>query len=312
MINWIAGALCLFMFYISGLNLLSLFVLFDGIYNTFTKWHIISILVSLTTLLFGTFGIFWFSMCLGMLAVVNNWEKIRMFFELIKKSVSLASKMSSISSEPEMTKDIKALESINSKIVWITQKYEIIMTHYDQKIKNRIVKYTNVCIESAQWKYFMNCVEWCNLFISSVFDTMGRNAVLLYSVLQNVYIVKIIKSKYDDWCEMGRFTYDLVYSDSNGSDTVTHDVTTGEKLLFETNPMTNMSIENQTQMANDFLNTLATMMNEVPIDISKNNTTNFDNMFVDFQNMLGCEIGDLTEKKISLRQKNKKPKRKHR
>lgn len=310
MINWIAGALCLFMFYISGLNLLSLFILFDGIYNKFTKWHIISILVSLTTLLFGTFGIFWFGMCLGMLILANNWERIRMFFELIKKSVSLATKMSDISCEPEMTKDIKALESMNSKIVWITEKYETFMAHYDQKIKNRLVKCTNVCIESVQWKYIMNCIELCNMFISSVFDTVRRNTVLLYTILQNVYIVKIIKSKYDDWCEMGRFTYDLVYSDN--TDPVAHNVITGEKILFEPNTMTTMSIENQTQMANEFLNTLATMMSEVPTDKSKNNTTNFDNMFVDFQNMLGCEIGDLTEKKISLRQKNKKLKRKYR
>jgi hypothetical protein len=184
------------------------------------------------------------------------------------------------------------------------------MTHYDQKIKNKLVKYTNVCIESVQWKYIMNCIELCNLFISSVFDTVGMNALLLYNVLQNVYIVKLLKTKYDDYCEMGRFAYDLVNSD-NG-DPVAQDIVTGEKLVFETNPMTNMTIENQTQMANEFLNTLATMMNDVPANVAKNDVSNFDNMFVDFQNMLGCEIGDLTEKKISLRQKNKKPKRKHR
>lgn len=301
MINWIA---CLFIFYYSGFNLISLFALFDGIYHTFTKWHVALILVSLTTLLFGSFGLGWFGMCILTLLTALNWQNINTFFEMIKKSINLANKMSKLPIPDEMNKEMKAIEFINGKLTWATQKYEMFATQYDQKIKSKFIKNINLCIESNQWAKLMDVIMCIDTVIAFILDTLKKNGSLLYDSLQNVYLVKILKEKYDNLYDVGKITYDLTNSNNKYLCSIKP-----EQEIQDNKPL---SIENQTQMANDFLDTLTTMMNDIPLHPSKNNAPNFDNMFVDFQKMLGCEIGDLAEKKISLRQKNKKSKQRHR
>lgn len=281
--NWTAVLMCLFVIYTTGFNLVGLFAIFDGLYKFFTKYHIVAILASLTTLFFGTISLFWFIACVCVLFTMTKYKTIVDFYELVKQTVNIGTMV-----VPHTDNESKRLKSINDKMEYVNIKYLAIEKWYNNTIKTNVVNRVNLCIYSSYWKYVEQSVNISNYAIECISQSICANVMMLYNALKDLPPVTNAITKCDSLYASGKFLIEL--TNDGAKQHIPNNVgkiDTDETFEDFTKMLTEMSQLNTTK------------------------TSAFDNkMFDEFQKLLGGDINMLADKKISLRQKQKKHRKK--
>ena len=215
-ISWGLGLLLFFVYLIFGKISLILGLLLNGFITTFTRYHILGIMLSLTIMAFGFFELLWIKLMFLGITIIKNYDVLISGYGLAKRMLKNVVQMTNVEkslSDLEqflanelpmenrpviVTKkdDLQIFVSIKNKIDWIESKYNCMQNTYDE-FKTKINKYCFPFRQSILCTDLATLYNNFNEYTNIVFASGLVNGKYVGELLMQVQFVNYIKSYYD-------------------------------------------------------------------------------------------------------------------
>jgi hypothetical protein len=272
--NWLLNIIIMASIYIFGFSSLGILIFLHGCLTTFTKYHIISLLMNSTINMFGFAGLLWIKFCILTFVLIKNYSAIQNQYRTLKSNTLLPEQMN--------------LELINTNIRIIDTCIVInnnIKNYYLTKIYNEPL-YDDI-------NYGITKINDC---LTNCMNIIYNNVYLLFNLTKNISCLNRFYTKIYEYYEDAIMMYDIWQKQN-------------EKKK-ESEKDNKMSLEDKKKLLNNMFSSVDTMFKNFPIEQKEMQSNPFNminnQIMNDLQSLIGTKIGDLPDKKINLKVKSKK------
>lgn len=227
-ISWGLGLLLFFVYLIFGKISLVLALLLNGFTTTFTRYHILGIMLSLTVMAFSFFELLWIKLMFLGITIIKNYDILISGYGLVKRMLRNVVHMTNVEKslsdleqflENELpienrpvivTKkdDLQIFVSIKNKIDWIESKYNSMQNTYDE-FKTKINKYCFPFRQSILCTDLVTLYNNFNEYMNIVFASGLANGKYIGELLMQVQFVNKIMNYIKSYYDSGNKLYNM-------------------------------------------------------------------------------------------------------
>lgn len=246
-INWVLSSMLLFFYLLIGNISIMLTILMNGFMTSFTRYHILGILLYFTYIFFSFIELVWIKLLFVSIMIIKNYDFVRNGYKLLKRMLKNLIQMSKMENtlndmnkfminesgeSTEITKlnDISTYICIKDKLDWVEMKFNNMNNKYIS-FKTKTNNYFNIINESVLVSDIKLLSKNINKYANYCFDYVLDNIAFVIELSSNLpFVGKIILH-----CKSYYNSGNKIYDACNMNDDILID--TNSPQLLENNKM---------------------------------------------------------------------------
>lgn len=211
-VNWILSFLLFPLYYFLGFIVTALITILDGFVGTFTRYHCILLMISITISLFNVTNIFWGLIMVIFTYLATNYDYMTKQYITLKRTTENTLKMINLEKKMQLKKtqltqsDMLMIENTNKMFIYVDNIMNYTQSFYNY-LKFKLVYFFNKLFKYGLCDYLSAKCQVVNITLNNAVTNslpiMYDNAIILYELLLDVqpigkYVVKV--QKYYNCC----------------------------------------------------------------------------------------------------------------